>query len=261
MSIDMFLFLIKKTFFDFWDNLGAILIINLGYFAIFAFTVYVPSQFPPHHILSLFAYFIKYSLFFLYTGAINCMIKQYADFSRASFSDFIPHLKASWISSFLFSIFVLGIFLIVTASFNYLKIGTGFMSALGFCMLFWIIVICFMILPYFFPFDARSNGNLLTGLKKAILMFIDNVLFSLGLLIGALIISGISTFFVFIIPGIGMLLLWYNVAVRLRLAKYDYLEQNPNTKGWNIPWKEILKDDMERLRSRTLKRLIFPWLE
>jgi len=92
-------------------------------------------------------------------------------------------------------------------------------------------------------------------------MFIDNVLFSLGLLVGALIISGISTFFIFIIPGIGMLLLWYHVAVRLRLAKYDYLEQNPNTKSSNIPWKVILQDDMKRLSSRTLKRLIFPWLE
>ena len=257
----MFLFLIKKTFFDFWDNLGAILIINLGYFAILAFTLYVPSHFPPLHILSLFIYFIKFSLFFLYTGAINRMIKQYADFSSASLSDFIPHLKASWASSFLFSCFVLGVFLIVLASLNYLRLVTGFMSAPGFAMLLWIIVICFMILPYFYPFDARSNGNFAACLKKAMLMFIDNVLFSLGLLVGALIISGISTFFIFIIPGIGMLLLWYHVAVRLRLAKYDYLEQNPNTKSSNIPWKVILQDDMKRLSSRTLKRLIFPWLE
>jgi hypothetical protein len=257
----MFLFLIKKAFFDFWDNLGAILIINLGYFAILAFTVYVPSHFPSHHILSLAAYFIKFSLFFLYTGAINRIIKQYADFSRASFSDFIAHLKAGWISSFLFSSLVLGIFFIAMAGLNYLRLGTGFMSVLGFGMLFWIIAICLVTLPYVFAFDARSNGNILTCLKKAILMFMDNVLFSLGLLIGALIICGISTFCAFIIPGIGMLLLWYNVAVRLRLAKYDYLEQHPNTNRWNIPWKEILKDDMERLRSRTLKRLIFPWLE
>jgi hypothetical protein len=257
----MFLFLIKKTFFDFWDNLGAILIINLGYFAILAFTLYVPSHFPPLHILSLFIYFIKFSLFFLYTGAVNRLIKQYADFSRASFSDFMPHLKSSWLSSFLFSSFVLGIFLIVMAGFNYLKLVTGYMAALGFGVLFWIIVICFMSLPYFFPFDARSNGNFVTCLKKAILMFIDNVLFSLGLLVGALIIFVISAFFGFIIPGIGMLLLWYNAAVRLRLAKYDYLEQNPNTKCCNIPWKEILQDDMQRLNSRTLKRLIFPWLK
>jgi len=260
-TFDMFLFLIKKTFFDFWDNLSAILSINLGYVAILGIAVYVPSHFQQLHILSLLTYFIKFSLFFLYTGAINRMIKQHADFSRASFADFIPYLKASWISSFLFSSFVLGLFLIVRASLNYLKLVTGFMPALGFGMLFWLIVIFFMILPYFFPFDAISNGNFVTCLKRATLMFMDNVLFSLGLLIGALIISGISTLFVFIIPGIGMLLLWYNVAVRLRLAMYDYLEQNPNTKRWNIPWKEILEDDMERLSSRTLKRLIFPWLE
>jgi hypothetical protein len=257
----MFLFLIRKTFFDFWDHLGAILIINLGYWVIFAFTVYVPSHFPSHPVWSVIANLIKFSLFFLYTGAINRMIKQYADFSSASFSNFGSHLKATWKSSLLFCGLVLGILLIVTVGFNYLRRAGGFTSALGFGMLFWIIAFCLMILPYFFPFDARSNGNFLTGLKKATLLFMDNVLFSSGLLIGAFIICGLSAFFGFIIPGIGMLLLWYHVAVRLRLAKYDYLEQNPNTRRRNIPWGQILQGDMQRLSSRTLKRLIFPWLE
>lgn len=256
----MFLILIKKTFFDFWDNLGAISIINLGYFAILAFTANVSSHFPPHHILSLFVYFIKFSLFFIYTGAVNRIIKQYSDFSKASFSDFMPHLKASWISSLLFSGFVQGIFLIVTASFNYLKLVTGSMAVLGFGMLFWAIVFCLMSLPYFFPFNARSNGNFVTCLKKATLMFLDNVLFSLGLSLGAFIIFVISAPFGFIIPGIGSILLWHNVAVRLRLAKYDYLEQHPNTSRWNIPWEKILAGDRQRLSSRTLKKLIFPWL-
>jgi hypothetical protein len=67
-TFDMFLFLIKKTFFDFWDNLGAILIINLGYFAILAFTVYVPSHFPPFHILSVLSILLSF-LFFLYIQA------------------------------------------------------------------------------------------------------------------------------------------------------------------------------------------------
>jgi len=70
----------------------------------------------------------------------------------------------------------------------------------------------------------------------------------------------ISTPFGFIIPGIGTLLLWYNVAVRLRLAKYDYLAQHPNTPHCNIPWEKILAGDRQRLNSRTLKNLIFPWL-
>ena len=257
----MFLFLIKKAFFDFWDHLGAILVINLGYFAIFAFTVNIPSPHPPHQILSLLIYFVEFALFFIYTGAVNRMIRQYADSSRASFSDFMPHLKSSWRSSLLFSVLVLAIFLMTKLSFHYIKLATGLVSALGFGMLFWLIVIGLMSLPYFFPFEARSNGNFGTALKKALLMFIDNILFSFALLIGAFIIAGISSFFLFIIPGIGMLLLWYHAAVRLRLAKYDYLAQNPNTSRWNIPWQEILKADMARLRSRTLKRLIFPWLE
>ncbi len=32
------------------------------------------------------------------------------------------------------------------------------------------------------------------------------------------------------VPGIGGILLWYNVAVKLRLAKYEYLSRHPNAK-------------------------------
>jgi hypothetical protein len=110
------------------------------------------------------------------------MIKQYSDFSRSSVSDFFLYLKASWISSLLFSNFVLCISLIVMTSLNYLQSMIVFMSAFGFGVLIWVVVICLVSLPYFFPFDARSKGSFVISMKKLIFMFVDNVVFTFGLL-------------------------------------------------------------------------------
>ena len=257
----MFLILIKKAFFVFWDHMGAILIINLGYFVILAYAVFTPSPFHPLHVLSILTYLLKFSLFFIYTGVINRMLKQFSDYSSVSFSDFIPYLKASWKPSLLFSVLVLGIVLLTWSAFINLKVRSDFFFTTWLVMSFWICVFCVLSLPYFFPFETRTNGKFLKSLKKTVLLFFDNTIFSIGLLAGALTISILSIFFIFLLPGIGMLLLWYNVATGLRIAKYDYLEQNPNVNSKDIPWKEVLKEDIERLSNRTLKGLIFPWKE
>jgi hypothetical protein len=259
--MDMLFLLIKKAFFDFWDNLGSIIVVNLGYFFIFAAMEYSPLSLPKHPIFSIFTYYIKCSIFFVYTGAVNRVIKQRTDLLSASFSDFIPHLKSSWRTSLLFAGLVLSIFLIFKTSFYSLQLLNGFTFVLCFGMLFWIVLVFAIGLAYFFAFEARSNASFLACLKRAMLMLIDNPFFSLGLLVGAAIISAISAFFVFVIPGIGALLLWYNLAVRLRSAKYDYLERNPSANRRDIPWKRLLEGDMARLKSRTIKKLIFPWLE
>ena len=57
----------------------------------------------------------------------------------------------------------------------------------------------------------------------------------------------------------GALLLWYNVALKLRMYKYEYLEKNPNAKRKDIPWETLLAEEKEYLGKRTLKGFIFPW--
>jgi hypothetical protein len=83
------------------------------------------------------------------------------------------------------------------------------------------------------------------------------------LLVSNLIVMAISLLTAFLVPGPGGLALWMDEAVRLRLMKYDYLEENPPEAGTRkrakIPWDALLIDDRERTGSRTIKNLIFPW--
>jgi hypothetical protein len=52
-------------------------------------------------------------------------------------------------------------------------------------------------------------------------------------------------------------LLFLDEALRIRLLKYDWLEENPGRR--KIPWDILLEDEREKTGSRTIKGLIFPW--
>ena len=63
----------------------------------------------------------------------------------------------------------------------------------------------------------------------------------------------------FLVPGVATILLFYQVAFKLRLYKYDYLETHPNARPKDIPWADLLYTDRERVGPRSLRGMIFPW--
>jgi hypothetical protein len=252
----MFLILIKKAFYDFWDNLGSILLINCGYLALIVFSYYFPN---PRGTFGIGIIFFKVTLFFIYTGAVNRVIRRLVDRSQAGISDFLPSLQASWRSSFVFSLFIIGLLLLFILCNAYLKSINGLIAYVGFSMSIIMLIIGLMSLPYFFIFEERTESNFFASLKQSQWLFWDNIMFSLGLFIGSFIITVVSAFFFIVVPGVGSLLLWYHVACGLRLKKYIYLKQNSTANHRLIPWKQILTDEIESLKSRTLKTLIFPW--
>jgi len=92
------------------------------------------------------------------------------------------------------------------------------------------------------------------------LLLLDNPLFTVGLLIGSLVVFVLSAFTAFLLPGLATILLWWNVALKLRLYKYDHLEKHPDDRR-HIPWDGLLAEDRDRVGKRTLKGMIFPWKE
>ena len=71
----------------------------------------------------------------------------------------------------------------------------------------------------------------------------------------------VSFFTALLLPGIATIMLWWNIAFKLRLYKYDWLEQNPGANRRRVPWDALLVEDRERVGKRTLKGMIFPWKE
>ena len=73
----------------------------------------------------------------------------------------------------------------------------------------------------------------------------------------------LSVFCVGFVPSYAGIILARTNALRLRLYKYDYLEQHPELESprqrKNIPWEELIYEDRETLGPHKLKTIFFPW--
>ncbi|MBN1834814.1 MAG: hypothetical protein JW820_03125 [Spirochaetales bacterium] len=256
----MFGFLIKKAFFDMWDNLIRIVILNLGFIVIFAVLIYFPLLFqsvPPLFYLSLG---VGMALLFVYSGMVSAMVSTVADYGRPEFRDALMHLKQTYPTSLLFALLNFALAFLFGIAFPVYGQLRSFLGPLASSFLFWILVFWVLAMQYFFPVQSRLDKKFFKILKKMFLIFLDNPLFSVGLLLGAVAALAISVFAALLLPGVASILLWWNVALKLRMYKYDYLEEHPEGRR-NIPWDALLVEDRERVGKRTLKGMIFPWKE
>jgi hypothetical protein len=57
------------------------------------------------------------------------------------------------------------------------------------------------------------------------------------------------------------MLIWLQAGFKLRLLKYDYLENDSDANRKRIPWDALLIDERERVGKRSLRGMIFPWKE
>ncbi len=256
----MFGFLIKKTFFDMWDNLISIALLNLGFILVAGITIYFPVIFKSVPVLFFISLFIGFVLFFLYSGAVSGMVSQIADYSRPGFKDFLDYFKEFFPSSMLFGIMNVAMVFLFSIAFPVYSRMKSIIGPIASSLLFWLMVLWILAIQYFFPVQSRLDKSFKKIIKKMFIIVLDNPLFTIGLLISSLFIFFISAFTAFLLPGISAIFLWHNVALKLRLYKYDYLEDHPDDRR-NIPWDVLLLDDKEKVGKRTLKGMIFPWKE
>jgi hypothetical protein len=112
-------------------------------------------------------------------------------------------------------------------------------------------------MQFYLPGRDRLGSGPLTIIKKCFFIFFDNTLFCI--LVGAvsLAILALSLPLFMLLPGPAGLLLFLDEALRLRLLKYDWLEEHPGHR--KIPWDILIQDEREKTGNRSLKGLIFPW--
>ncbi|MCX7788769.1 MAG: hypothetical protein N2442_13860 [Spirochaetes bacterium] len=255
-------FTIKKTFFDFWDHLFLVVILNVGFLLLLA----VPFLLPPWLyrfgvVPSAISFVVGILLLFLYSGAVSFMMKEVAYYRDPGMTEFIQFLKESWPSSLVFGgIVVCHLFVLMVAFPVYASMKSIF-GTIALVLIFWFSVLWFLASLYFFPLRTQVDSNLKKILKKCFLVFFDNTGFTVFLAIGAAILFVLSFLTAFLLPGLTGILLWFQVGFKLRLLKYDYLETHPQVDRRQIPWDSLLTEDRERVGKRTLKGMIFPWKE
>jgi hypothetical protein len=130
-------------------------------------------------------------------------------------------------------------------------------------VIFWFLVITGLSIQWFIPLRARMHDKFFKCLKKCYIVFFDNAFFSIGVFIYTLFLYVLSILFVFLIPSFSGVLLALNNALRLRMYKYDWMEQHPELTPKearkNIPWEELIAEDRDTVGPRNLKSFIFPW--
>jgi hypothetical protein len=257
----MFGFLVKKAFFDMWDNLFRILLMNLGYIALFAWFFLLVPLFSAVPFLLFAAAAVGILLFAVYSGAVSRMCSEISDYRQPGFAEFFRFAKESLSSSLLLALIACLYAVVVSISFQYYGRMKNVAGPLAVAVLFWLTIAGILAAQYYFPIQSRLDRKFRKIVRKTFLVFFDNPGFSIGLLVSALLVLVVSIFTAFLLPGIATILLWWNVAFKLRLYKYDWLEANPGAKRNRIPWDALLVEDRERVGKRTLKGMIFPWKE
>ncbi len=273
----MVFFLIKKTFFDFWDNLLTVILLNLGFILIGSLGISSFILFSESGFFSftgnrvLFPYFISYVIIviefvvlFIYTGVVGKFVKDIADYKKPGFKDFFTYLKETYKASTIFAVIFLFFSMILVISGRYYlidnpQIGELKIGFLLIILLYLLALVTVLASQFFFPLQSAINTKVVKNIKKMFMLFFDNAGFSIILFIVniAVFLLSVLTFFLFFGPAVNLLLT--AVAFKLRLYKYVYLEKNPGTMNKNIPWDELLALDKKTVGKRNLRNMFFPW--
>lgn len=261
----MYGFLIKKNLFDGWDNMLYIIVPNLVMIAcISIFTFFSHYVFEYNFILSVVLLVIGIVTLTICIFAYGDTALDISNFKGVTVKQYFLSFKKAIKDGFLFSLilgilFVLG-YVVIPFYVNWSNTVGLLLAAL----MLWIIILSVLALQWFFPLRNLQKAPFFRTLKNCYGYFFDNPLFSIFLLLYNLVLTILSIPVFLVIPSFSGIALAQMNAVRLRLYKYDYIAEHPElTKKQRkkLPWKEILKEDMDCIGPRTIKSFIFPGRE
>jgi hypothetical protein len=254
-------FFIKKSFFDGWDHLFTLIPLNLGFVLALALGAALPGAIGAPTWLALAIGVVALALGSVWWSTCVFALQGLADFGSFYFRDLPGYLKKGLWPGVQMGVVLGGGFLVVSVGLPfYLGIG-GILGALAAGVIFWFAVIALLAMQYYVPLRARLGGGLRKNLRKSFVMFFDNPGFSVFLFLYSLVNLALSVALAFLIPGLAGVALSSDVALRLRMYKYDWLEEHPEGNRRQVPWDDLLEEDRELVGKRTLKGMIFPWKE
>jgi hypothetical protein len=252
-------FLIKKTFFDLWDNLFRAALINLGFIASAAIPVFIPPLFESLPLVGLIVLVLGIVWCFIYLAAAALSLKAISDYGSFGFADFFQNLKIAWPAGVVTVLFGIAIYLLVSKVIPFYLAMNSIIGLFFSAIIFWTLVVGILALQFFLPIRSRLDKKIPKAIKKCFLIFFDNPLFCVFSFIHNLVLLAISLFLALLLPGPAGILLYMDEALRLRLLKYDWLELNPDANRRKIPWEVILMEEQEKTGTRSFKNFIFPW--
>ena len=272
----MYGFLFKKNFCDGWDNLFSVVVINV-LFLISMVGVILLSSFVTQHLnentTDMAFYLIQTGILFIGIFIFNIidfafgeLSQKIANFEGIHLLDFFKRIPGVLLDAFLFSLLIIAIVFISVYSLTfYILQQQTIMGLFVGALLFWIDIIIALSLQWFVPIRSTFHNKFGKCLKKCFIIFMDNTGFSIIMGLYHLLLTALSILPIGFFPSITGLSISKHNAFRLRMYKYDYLEEHPELTTAKdrkkIPWEELIYDDREALGPRKLRSFLFPWKE
>lgn len=252
-------FFIKKAFFDGWDNLLSIVLVNVLFIALLAVGYGAFALLRISSVLGIIVLILWYLLMHAAYGGVSFFTREYAWYQRPGFEAFRDSMRQAFRASMVLagvdaSLILMGAVIIPF----YLSLGNIFGTVIV-ALLFWLLLTTLISLNYYLPLCSQLQDRPIKALKKSFIIFLDNVGFSIFLGIYTLIEFVLSLVTAFLIPSVTGIALSHQIAVKLLIYKYDYLEQESDADRKHIPWGALLFEEKERVGQRSLKGMIFPW--
>jgi uncharacterized membrane protein YesL len=256
----MFGFAIKKAFFDLWDHLYFALAVNLVFTVVTLGSVSLAILLAPMLSMGvLFLVPVPFLLASLLGGIATFWAKDIVVEGQAKFGSFVAHLKSSWKPSLAFGL----AWLILAAG---IGVGVPFYTAvnstIGFAfgvVMAWLAFFAAGMGLFYPGLNAQVEPQIRKLVKKSFLVFVANPLTSFWMILVLLVSVVLTVVTAGFFPGILGISIWLQVCFKFVLAKYDWLEANPEANAKKVPWATIVAEDMEKVGPRSLRSLIFPW--
>ena len=266
----MIKFFLKKNLCDGWDNLLQLFIYNIGLIlwgGIIAFAWFETSPYLEAYntLLPWVTLIAAISLFMIPVFAWGANAMKIADFNTPSAGLFFRSMRVVWKLAVAFSVLVTAVTFMALNAIPYYWTQFGWLGTLVAAAICWFLLISAIALQYFLPlYFLQEQNGFKKCLKKSFIIFFDNPMFSLFLFLYNGVLFMLSLVFVFIAPGVNGITLAAMNATRLRLYKYDWLDEHPGyindrDKRANVPWNELIAQDKETLGPRKISSFLFPW--
>jgi len=255
-------FLIKKGFFDIWDNLLSLVLMNLGYIGFFGLIALsaVVGENSALGGYALLAVAVLYNS--LYSLGVSGVTFEMSRYKRLGFRAF----KGAFKDYFTHSLFHFAVSIAILLCFVFvIPFYFSMDNMVGMCLgmlLVWVCVAFILSMQYYYPlcFHYKADSPL-TTLKKCFGIFGDNLGTSVFLILRTIFDMVLTVVTASLIPGISGIGLSRMDTTRLIMKKYEFLANNPNSTKKDINWDDLLYEEKELVGPRSLRGMIFPWKE
>jgi hypothetical protein len=259
----------KKSFFSLWDNLLTAFLLNLGYLAVvltsgLLIVLYRSFVSGSDLVVPTVLLGLGVILLSVYSGGAAGLAWDMVNFEKPRFSSFMGHLSRNFLPSLLVglvSVFA-AVALLVSLPFYAISVE-GFLGLFVSAILICIVLNTLLAFQYIYAFLGKGEKGFLKAARKGFILYFDNPGYTLFVWILGLFATLISCFGLLLFPGITYLLCLQCDAVRLRMLKYDWLEEHPDALKYRepIPCASLLQEDKERLGKRSFRNFFFAWKE